>query len=763
MNLMEKTEVPIGSIMCEEEEQSVAETLEEELQRLDSCLQRNVAHFTAQNIDVYSTENRRAFFLSNTNVNESIRLVVERLSLLHQVEWLHSIRRIIPGQDGSQHDALRLYRIVRMRSYIDVALEFASGGHVELLNMLVEEYPYTLMPRILDLLSSTAESIDVKNTISVLEKAISMRGYTRSSDNGPKLKRGCDWVETEEVCGFLRRQHGQVDSSVLFMTEPMSKLNYGWCCPTDADIENWLVRRALEIDRVTGLYWDAYEILKIGVDMLTDKAGDSILISQKEIAEEFCMYVSLKKEFIETDACETPSHKLPFSLMEYSSLDEFGRLTILMEMIMLMSESVELASMRAKYLIPLLKMRRASSHAADTDRTLQEVIVDLALKNPAWTVDIIALEMEDQLLFPSANELFNTCCKIILLDRPSENSGTMDSFHGTLLDMALTIAESSNDSNLKKEILDLQRNFRLSNLLAKIGQDLNVAQLQIMSPIDLFSILSEFIDQKCDESINSREWGRLYDVVLSIIRESLMDEDMQNKIEEKCCEYALCQGHIKLAERYLSNLREEEKERLVLDVTQGVLLEADEISPSSIMLAKNLLAILPGSMKAESELKFVDTVIKLGDLGIQVSMSQIRKSSNPSQILLDAIQNVHSTGGLQDVEKVVALSNNLGTGFSRQLILRKIAETALREKDASLCERIALELADSGTLYVYFFIIVHLVDYLMCVLLLRMQRIIAHNRRLYEIWNGYKTRCKEKDACLYSVWSEGLSDCIVTF
>ena len=700
MNDGKETEVPIGSTM-HQEVGSVAETLEEELQRLDCCLQRNTANFTAQNVDVYSTNSRRDFFLSNANVNENIRLVVERLSLLHQLEWLQSIRRIIPQQQSSQNDTLRLYKIVRMRSYVDVALEFASGGHIEFLNLLLEEYPYTLMPRIFDLLNSTAESIDVQSIMSVLEKAISMRGYTLSSDNGPKLKRACDWVETEDVCGFLRRLHGQVDSSVLFMTEPMSKLNYGWCCPTDADIENWLVRRALEIDRVTGLYWDASEILKIAVDMLTDKTGDSILIKQKEIAEEFCMYVSLKKEFIENDACETLLHKLPGSLMEYSSLDEFGRLSIFTEIIMAMSESVDLASMRAKYLEPLLRMRRASQ-AVDTSRTFQEVVMDCAVQNPAWTLDIMTLEMKDQRLFRDANELFDTCCKIVLLNRPGAKSGEMHSFHGTLLDMAFTIAESINDSNLKNKILDLQRNFRLSDLLAIIGQDLNVAYIQNMSPSDLFSMLDEFIDEKYDESINSGEWGRFQDAILSIMGESLMDSDMQNKIEEKCCEYALRHGHIKLAERYLSDLRGERKEKLVLEIAQAVLLEADEISPSSIMLAKNLLASLPGSKTAEDELKFVDTVIKLGDLGIQVSISQIRKSLNPSQILLDAIQNVHSTKGLQDVDKVVALSNNLGTGFSRQLILRKIAETALREKDAYLCEKIALELADSETLYVYF-------------------------------------------------------------
>lgn len=610
-----------------------------------------------------------------------LRWVVARLECLQHLDCLQSVHDLIQGGDQQRldKDRMKLYDYMRRKGAVGVATECACSGNLETVSRLLQYYPYTLMPRIMDVLQGAPESISDKEMLGILKVVMEARRY---SPSGPLLHREADVVECEAVCGLLR-SWSDVD---ILCTERMSKLNYGWCCPTDHEIESWIVCRALEVERVTGLYLDARDLLDVGMELLGN-GGDmdkhSMLFKSNILSKEYELYMCL---------CSQMESKgmLPATMIDFVNASVEQR----MERIIGLCLEVggDILRLRNEYIKPLVSLQRQLDDVEDVRAldALRAILLGYSSVALRSILDLLMTDLSSQSerIFRDSGSIVRICCEMILSDSAASDC-TMD-----VLQVAKAALEQTSDSSLSKLVDDVEDHINTASLLEQMGKASSVAEISKMSPQVCFDVLYEVVNEQASLGVSSAQWRNLWEHVDSLLYIVNLGGQYVDKLREMHCQYSLKLGFLSQAEEYLSTVSESTKEELVLSFVQELLYEADT-SDNAIKRARKVLDLLPESQKAHHEIEFIENITKLRELGIELSVHQLQKSSNTSQMFYSAVHNVKSTEGLQDIEKVILLSTRLNTGFSRLEILIQLAETAFGFQDTTLCEKICLELVES--------------------------------------------------------------------
>lgn len=125
----------------------------------------------------------------------------------------------------------------------EVALALAESGKIGALNLLFKRHPYSISPRILDILSSIPETVPVQSYGQLLPG--------RSPPNIIALRDG-DWVECEKMVSFINKLPNSYRKSDQFLTEIMLKHSKGLVWPSVAELSDWYKNRAREIDNLSG-------------------------------------------------------------------------------------------------------------------------------------------------------------------------------------------------------------------------------------------------------------------------------------------------------------------------------------------------------------------------------------------------------------------------------------------------------------------------------------------------------------------------------
>ena len=192
--------------------------------------------------------------------------------------------------------------------------------------------------------------------------------------------------------------------------------------------------------------------------------------------------------------------------------------------------------------------------------------------------------------------------------------------------------------------------------------------------------------------MSKRGWKKLFAALSKLVVElGLADVDAQSLFEAGC-RSCLRLGHIGAAEDFLAAVDASKREGLVIACAYDVL-----ESTESTSMAKKILGLAPESEQVRKDLTFVETLASLQSHGIEISLREVKKSANASQIFRGAICNATSTKGLRDVDAIVGLSERLGTGLSRTDVLLMLGETSFELQDALLCNRACVELIEGGT------------------------------------------------------------------
>ncbi|WPT13673.1 MAG2-interacting protein 2 [Picochlorum sp. SENEW3] len=610
-----------------------------------------------------------------------LRWVVARLECLQHLECLQSVHDLIQERDAQRadKDKMKMYGYMRRKGVVAVAMECACSGNLETVGLLLQQYPYTVMPRIMDVLQGAPESISDKEMLRVLTSVMEARRY---SPSGPPLRREADVVECEAVCGFLRSWS---NADILY-TERMAKLNYGWCCPTNHEIESWIVCRALEVDRVTGLYLDAQGLLDMGMELLghgQEMKKTSMLYKSNILSKEYELYMLLCDQVGRRD-----TGALPCTMVDFVNASVEQRLECIIGLCL--EADGDILRLRSEYIQPLMSLQMQLDGVDDVRAldALQAMLLGYSSVALRGVLDFLMAETSQSSYILDSSSIVRICCEIILSDSAAHDC-TMDVLH-----VAKAALEQSNDSSLMQMVHDVENHVNAASLLGQMGKTRSAAEVARMSPQAWFDVLCEVIDSQASLGVSSGQWRDLWDIIDNVLHIVALGSQYVDKLREMHCQYSLKLGFLSQAEEYLSTVSESTRETLILSYAQELLYDADT-SDDAIHVAKKVLGLLPESQKARHEIEFIENITKLRELGIELSAQQLQKSSNTSQMFSSAMHNVQSMEGLQDIEKVIHLSTSLNTGFSRLEILIQLAETAFGFQDAALCEKICLQLVES--------------------------------------------------------------------
>ena len=171
------------------------------------------------------------------------RWLVGRLCVLQRLDWLNAVCTVlVPESQGEnvdtiRRDRMRLYWALRNMDCVEIAHECARSGNVNIVAALLQVYPYSLMPSIIEILHSIFEIAAVDQVEKVLGMLMEMQ---QGESNGePAIQREADIVERDESIVLLRRQG---DVAWYRCTERIAKICHGWCVPSAAQIESWIVQ-----------------------------------------------------------------------------------------------------------------------------------------------------------------------------------------------------------------------------------------------------------------------------------------------------------------------------------------------------------------------------------------------------------------------------------------------------------------------------------------------------------------------------------------
>lgn len=135
------------------------------------------------------------------------------------------------------------YRKFRAIPLSESAISLAESGKIGALNLLFKRHPYSLSPRILDILSAIPETVPVQSYGQLLP------GRLPPSTIALRER---DWVECEMMISFINNLPSNSEKSIQVRTENILKQSVGFIWPSIAELSEWYKSRTRDIDNLSG-------------------------------------------------------------------------------------------------------------------------------------------------------------------------------------------------------------------------------------------------------------------------------------------------------------------------------------------------------------------------------------------------------------------------------------------------------------------------------------------------------------------------------
>ena len=633
-----------------------------------------------------------------TNVS---RWLVGRLCVLQRLDWLNAICKVLlPDSRGRnlekiRNDRMRLYWGLHDRNCVEIAYECARAGDVDVLVQLIRIYPYTLLPSIMDILRNLFVIVEIEKLERILGVLLEMRRY--SSDGGPPITRDADWAERKEVVALLNGQ----DTPWKHCTERVAKIYYGWHTPSDAQIESWVLQHSLEVERSTGLYQDAMSLAQSGGRLLEQHGYSSTLLgNQVLLFQEYEVCLRLRST-LKMHGILNGLQDFPKDVVQYLAAGMDGRMVSFLRLALLYQHTMDIDDMIHVYLKKYFDLQKEQD--PNTEDILSSVLLEISYPNKEWILGLLKAEGLHPCIFSGRDSLISLCLDIMLYD-PGEGmeSGTIAqrlAFQTMIFEMTEELIMETNNEDLRRRFEVASSTARIVSLMLDLGKNLEMREASaLLDSGRAHEMLEGIIEEKRELCAPKKEWNRLQEIVQQLSREFRFNSEYTERLQELICQSSLRLGHLTPTETYSKYLEPNKKERVLTKLAHGIICIDTELKIETINSAKRVLSMLPDSSNIQKQTLLVDTVAKLRELGIEVSPDELEESSNVSQLFQSAIQNVTSTRGLYDIDRIIDMFGSLDMTFTSDEILQQLAETAVSLSDAPLCEKLCGKLIDSESL-----------------------------------------------------------------
>ena len=664
---------------------------------------------------------------------DRVRVVRERLAILRQLDWLHVVSQLTGPEDptGTSSSMFELYVAVRARSPVDVAASAARSLHLSVLTLLFEWYPYTLHGHALEVLALLPVSCPVREVVRLLGSVGAWgEGRRTSARVGMSGVRAGDWAEEAGRMKLLE-EHELTEHALR------SRSNIGpegLLCLHRERVEQFELSRACALDEV-GLVLDAVQFL----EGCAREEAHSVCApdSQSPIVRRVWGYVGY------VVLCGWVQERMGgvverASMREWVVMEGQERVAAFLEVCLLVTGEGreggdDMRVLRHEHLGAFLREHvevcGGGGVDADSGRTaVRELLAAEAYGSMEWVLAFVRSEALDPAgpVVSGSVEGLGQLCRDVLRREPNESTSdsetqdveTVLNFQVLLSEVLQELAETYPENlALGAEVANVNSAFRVSALMDQLGLSVELVEAfrltdnsrsgwdvraievdlggsssasAVRSPMD---VLCGAIEARFAEGLSGRGWSKLHATLVQLVRQLCLAEEDTQALFELGCQCCLRLGHVAAAEAFLEDVEVSKREGIVISCAHDVLETSD-----SAKTAKRILALLPESERSCREVEFVDTVERLRSQGIDISLKQVRKSSNVSQLFRNAICNVTTTKGLQDVDAIVGLSESLNTGLSRNDVLMMLADTAFALQDASLCNQTCVEMVDAGAM-----------------------------------------------------------------
>jgi len=590
---------------------------------------------------------------------------------------------------------MRLYWALRNMDCVEIAHECARSGNVNIVAALLQVYPYSLMPSIIEILHSIFEIAAVDQVEKVLEMLMEMQ---QGESNGePAIQREADIVERDESIVLLRRQG---DVAWYRCTERIAKICHGWCVPSAAQIESWIVQHSLEVEQRTGLYRDAMALLQAGVRVMAKhESSYTLLQNHIYLLQEYEVCLMLKDVLKRNDAPDG-LQEFPKSAVQYISAGTDGRIVSFLRLVFLSENVIDIRTMTHTYLQSYFEIQKMLDPSMED--VLRAVLTEFAYLHTDWIVEFLNVEDIHPCIFSSIESIISLCLDILFYapDESVESETIIQRrvFQGVLLEITEELIAGTQSETLREQFERARSSYAVVSLMHDLGKDIQMHEASSLgSSSGTYQMLEGIVRGKLSLGAPKKDWKKLQNTVDEISKRAGMYPETTERLHELLCECSLRLGHTDPTEAYVAFMEPNKRERFLTTLAHRIICLDSDLRQVTIETSKKVLRMLPDLSTIEKELLLVDTVVKLRELGIEVSPQELRESSNVSQLFQNAIQNVTSTNGLHDIDRIIGMFSTLDMGFTTDEILQQLAETAFALEDAPLCAKLCLKLYDSSS------------------------------------------------------------------
>jgi hypothetical protein len=387
------------------------------------------------------------------------------------------------------------------------------------------------------------------------------------------------------------------------------------------------------------------------------------------------------------------------------SMEDFALFNVQerMECVMcaVMEQGVEhIMALTDKYIVPYFEIEnQMDSNQNKGARVTMDHLCSFLIKhgysNMEWTFEFLSNEFSHLLICESREEVANICYNVVYSPQASCDTISFE-FQHRLVEIAALAMSSESGSNrpighIQSRLTVALNMVTAAHELCKLGCPMNVRSLGDLKSETAIDYIKSLLISKERQQIVQHEWSSIWES-LEIIFESDLVCFPRDSIVSEFCKAALRVGLIGLGREKLGRLPKPLAEEIVVETAQELILSGNSSNEKSVMVAKEILDLVPDNEVAKKEKSFILAAIRLKEFGIDVPPAQLRHSENSSQLFTTALNNVTSTKGLEDIDGVIGISASLQTKFSAVDVLELLGEIAMKFQDVDLCEKVASSL-----------------------------------------------------------------------
>ncbi|EPS68666.1 hypothetical protein M569_06101, partial [Genlisea aurea] len=558
------------------------------------------------------------------------------------------------------------------------AIALAECGKIGALNLLFKCHPCSLSPSILEVLAAIPETIPVQKYGQLLPAV---------SPHSVVVLRDEDWVESEKMVIFLRRNHG---SSPALMTESMMIKYMPFLWPSISELSSWYRKRAIDIDSLSGQLDNCMSL----VDIAIHKGISELQMFLEDVSCLHEIIYSVENE----DAVN-----LSMDLATWDRLSDYDKFKFILmgvkeDKIIARLHNIAVPFMQQKFL--------ASNHSEkmSADSFLVRWLKEAATQN---NLDICLIVIEEgcreaanSIFFKDELELVECSLDCVYMSAGIDQWSIMQNIISKLSEVQYNEAES-----IKQRLKVAEGHVEAGRLLAyyQVPKPINFlldAHIDEKGVKQIFRlIISKFI--RWQPSRTDHDWANMWRDIQSLQEKAFLFVDLEYLLIE-FCRGLLKAGKFSFARNYLKGnssvaLATEKAESLVIQAAREYFFSAPTLASPEIWKAKECLSIFANNRNVRVEADIIDALtVRLPNLGVNLLPMAFRQIKDRMEIIKLAITS--QSGTYMNVDELIEIARLLGLSSQEEIsaVQEAIAREAAFAGDMQLAFDLCLVLAKRG-------------------------------------------------------------------